>query len=270
MRTLLMGAAVAALAVGAGPARADLIFSGSGIDNSDGSAISASADFSLTNNVLTIVLTNTSGSNTISQGSVLTNLGWSLAPNTLTALPSAAGTIAVTPGSNRVSGTTIDTTDSLGSEWNYTAGAGASSSGFGVGAVGSGHGNLCGSTTCTGAALDGAAFGLVGNDADLSRNGLKPANTYVEDSVTITLDLATSPAFTLSQITSVDFQFGTGNGEGNISVNQCTGGSNCDDAPPSDVPEPSALALFGAGLLGLGLTRLFYKKHKPDTNGLSA
>jgi hypothetical protein len=35
---------------------------------------------------------------------------------------------------------------------------GATSSGFGVGAVSNGHGNLCGSTTCTGAALDGAAF----------------------------------------------------------------------------------------------------------------
>jgi hypothetical protein len=250
MPTKILLAGITLCALSAGVAKADLIFSGSGTDNSDNSAISASVDFSLSGNVLTVVLTNTAGFNTISQGSVLTNLGWTVAPDTATPLPSSAGTIALTPGSSLVSGTIVDTTDALGTEWNYTAGDGASSSGFGVGAVSDGHGNLCGSTTCTGAALDGAAFGLVGIGADLSLNGLKPANTYVEDSVTITLDLASAPAFSLSNITSVDFQYGTGSGEGDITVNRCTGGSNCNlDTPP--IPEPASMTMLGTSLIGL-------------------
>jgi hypothetical protein len=172
-------------------------------------------------------------------------------------LPSAAGTIALTAGSSLVSGTTVDNADPLGTEWQYTAGAGAASSGFGIGAVGTGHGNLCGSAVCVGAALDGSAFGLVGTGTDLSIQGLKPANTYVENSVTIDLTLPAGSMFSLADITSAEFQYGTGAGEGDIVVVGCTGGSDCGTPPPPPppLPEPGTLALLGGALAGLGVAR---------------
>lgn len=237
--------AVCGLIAVVSPAKADIVFTGSGTDASDGAPISATVDFSLTGNSFQIVLT--SNDPAISQGSVLTNLGITVAPAAATVLPSSAGTITLTAGSSLVSGTTVDTTDTLGQEWAYLSG-GAASSGFGVG---TGAGNLCGTPGC-GVALDGSAFGIVGTGSDLSLNGLKPANTYVENSVTIDITLAAGSNFTLADITAVDFQYGTGSGEGDITVKGCTGGSNCGSTP---IPEPASLPLLiGAlGLLGAGL-----------------
>jgi hypothetical protein len=200
-----------------GAARADLIFSGTGIDASDGDPISAMADFTYNSVSHILGITLTSLAVPTAQGSVLTNLGFQIAPATATALPSASGTIALSPGSSRVSGTTVDNTDPLGSEWAYVAGVGggAASSGFNVGAVAGGHGNLCGSSPCGNPTpLDGSAFGLVGSGTNLGLNGLKPANTYVENGVTISLTLPSNTTFTLADITSVDFQYGTSPGEG--------------------------------------------------------
>jgi PEP-CTERM motif len=248
-------ASVLALALGIGmmPAHADLIVSGTGTD-SDGSPISATADFSLTGNIFQIVLTNNNVAN--SQASVLTNVGFNAVPSPATPLPSASGSAAVTAGSSIVALGTPDS-HTVGQEWAYLTG-GAASSGFGVG---SGSGNLCGTASC-GDMLDGSAFGLVGTGTHLNQDGLT-SRTYIENSITIDITLAAASTFSLSQITSVDFQYGTGPGEGDISCTSTTPGCSFH-TPPTATPEPASLALLATALAAIGFSR-----RRMATRGLS-
>ena len=241
-RVVALTALVAVTMTVAGTARANLIFSGTGID-SDHSAISATVEFSLIGNIFQLVLTNNDVSN--SQASVLTNVGFNAVPVPASALPSSAGSASITAGSSIVALGTPDS-NSVGQEWAYLSG-GAASSGFGVG---TGDGNLCGSPGC-GVMLDGSAFGLVGTGTNLNQVGMT-SRTYIENSITIDIALPTGSTFAVSQITSVNFQYGTGAGEGSIRVTRCTAGTDCHRTP-----EHASLFLLGVGLVSLGAARRY-------------
>jgi hypothetical protein len=245
VRNGIGAAALAALLSLCGAARADLTFSGTGT-GLNGDPLSATVTFGLTGTDFSVVLSNL-GQPT-AQGSVLTNLAFNSAPLPAQGLPNTTGTISL-PGTSVFVGKAATT--SLGANWAYLVG-GIASSGYGVG---TGSGNLCG-TVCTGAKLSDASFGLIGKGTNLSPQGLQAAkNTYIENAVRVDITLAATSTFKLSDITTVDFQYGTSAGEGDIYVTICSGGSDCTAQLLSPTPEPLSIVLFGSGLLGLALVR---------------
>lgn len=221
-----------------------------------GVAVSASATFDITGNNLTILLRNTSPSNSGSDvpGSTLSGLYFDLTGNpTLTPV---SATLA--PGSTIIQLSQCDncpplTTD-LGGEFGYQAASGLpggadrgiSSSGYlttGLpGNIGNFNNGAAGTDLDGPASLNGINFGIVSSAAGFNPNGGLSSVPLVQDAV---LFLLTGVAgLGIGDISNVSFQYGTSLTELNV--------PGSPGFPPlQTVPEPAVWSLIALGMLGL-------------------
>jgi hypothetical protein len=236
--------------------RADYLVSGS-----NGSGLSASADFRLTsgpNPALVITLTNTSTADVTAPNQVLTALFFDakgspsfspvsvdVASGSSVLFPNANGDCAATPAS-------LCSGPNVSGEWAYLSGLsgapfgltyGISSSGLGL----FGPGNLFGTTNLQGPASPGGLdYGITsaGDNPTTGNKDVTGKYALINNSVVITLSLPTHTTFTLSDIQDVAFQYGTA----------------LTDADFTVLPEPSTYA----GMIFLTLLPLawFHRKRR--------
>jgi hypothetical protein len=215
----LATAALMILGLGsANVAQADQIFSTpTGATDSTGGSVSATVDFSLSGNTLTVTLTNTQAG-VANAGQLLTDVFFSLSSAGSPTLSSQTGDL-ITLSSN---GTVTNLgTSALG--WGFGAATVGGTSGF----------ELC--VICQGGVAAGAtpSEGILGPspNGNPSIDGNGPHNPFVNQTATFTLTGIPTGA----TADDVVFSFGT------------TPGNNVS------APEPGALTLLASALIGFGL-----------------
>jgi PEP-CTERM motif len=210
-----------------------ITFTGGGTNGASGNVLSASAQFDLSGNTLTVTLTDTatSANSTYVPSDVLTAVYFG-----------TTSLAALTPETASLDGSTIISTDhtDVGSNWEFLGGFspvrglmnGISASGLTV--FGQGNFNNCAaSSSCNN--LGGINWGLVPSFFPPSQgiNGGFSGRALLDDRVQFTLN--TMPGFSLSSIDGVQFQWGTSDREFSA-----TG--------LGAAPEPSTLLLVGGGI----------------------
>lgn len=233
-RKSLILVTILALALMAAPASATLFTASSG-------NLAASADFTVSGDFLTVVLTNTSTADVLIPVEVLTAIFWSGTSN----LSRESATISGSPGIvNNVA--TQPTGGDVGGEWEYgtnlTNAPGGftqviSSAGFGLtSSVANGIALFPGTNLDGPVAVDGLNYGITsaGDDPATGNAEVTGNVPLIQNQVTFVLDGATG--FDPSTIEAVRFQYGTALTDNNLTV-----------------PIPPSALLMGSGLLGLGL-----------------
>src|SRR5262245_21759715 len=175
---ILANLALAGFVLSSNPCAADYITSVSGINNETGASVSAQAVFSVSGDVLTIKLINTTG-NTLNRGDVLTGLLFNVNLNpmpslNLTSTSLTAGSLLFTSKS------TSTNAGNLNGSWTDDL---SSSSTFGIGASGYNGVFMAGTLTQGNGGTD---YGIIG-DATAFKNGFSSsAFPLVDDSLTFT------------------------------------------------------------------------------------
>jgi hypothetical protein len=240
-KSSLLAVAALALSVTSAPgrARAGMLYT-----DSNGS-LSASADFALSGNVLTVTLTNTSPSDVLAPGDVLTGLFFNTA-HTLTPLSASLN------GSSAYDGSIIN---NVGEGWQYksfTNGA-AQGKNSGISAAGLGLFGPSGNfytppANQSNPNLGGIDYGIVsaGDNPLTGNGGITGHGPLIKNSVVFTL--AAGLGFVLTDLgNSVVFQYGTALTESHLtSLPPITG------LGQPAVPEPSSMviAVIGVALMG--------------------
>ena len=220
----------------------------------NGATLEAQATFDLAGDFLTITLTNIATSDEETGGldtptNTLTGLFFDLngSPTLTTVSATVAGGSSVIQAGTCVPGPCVGATDMSG-EWGYSGSqdfsfTGGPSAGYGIASPGyltTGLSENIGNFNNGGAgpnlddptSLDGINFGIVSSAGTYNPNGGLASDPLVQDSIVFVLSGASG--LTMADVSNVSFQYGTSFGE-----------------PIVTVPVPTAVWLFGSGLLGL-------------------
>jgi hypothetical protein len=275
-KNLITAAALAssAILVGTAPASATVVFQTSG--TASGVAVAAEASFTVSGDVLTITLRNTSASHAANvhdvAGSTLTGVLFHLTGSPTLVPVSAlieAGSIVQSNKCN--AGACTEATIDVGGEWGYQSGAFAGGANQAIGSAGyitTGLANNIGNFEDGAAGTDldspksigGINFGIISAAAGFNpNNGLSKA-PLIQDEVTFALGGVTGVLE--SDIEDVSFQYGTSWNEANLPAAACVAcGMSRDNIEvgsrdnASAVPTPASLGLFASGLLALAYVR---------------
>jgi hypothetical protein len=209
----------------AGPGRAGPLYSGSS------GSLSATAEFDLSGNTLTVTLTNTSSADVLVPTDILTGLFFHTSHT-------------LTPVSASLNGSTVfygPLTD-VGDGWGYASGVSAQGENSAISATGAvtglGHSNFSAANN----PLQGENYGILsaGDDPATGNGGVTGAGPLVKNSVQFTL--TAGPGFTLDELgSSVVFQYGSALSKPHF--------NGTDDPGVTPLPAPPSVVLLGTGLV---------------------
>lgn len=220
-----------------------------------GGGRSATADFSIVNNQLQVVLSNVSTGDVTQPIDVLTGVFFNIASD-----PAFSSISAVLGQGSTLEYDSSSVNSNIGTGWAYASNLSGAPGGANQGLSAAGLG-LFGASTFQGTGntaenLGGLDYGIAsaGDNVTTYNGGIINNPPLIKNAVVFKLGNVPMNFDPSSLITDVTFQYGTALNEPQLvaSCTNCTIGGGSSNSP---VPEPASLALLGSGLLGFALLR---------------